>query len=505
MSPQSFPRMAADQAALVRTTGAVQAQLEKILFQRHPAREWGTFFTFGYRRTAWGLAISIVDIMPPAHGELNRRSSIVSFHPDYIARMLDAREQTRLGIGFVHSHPLGWGVTPSPSDDDMDTYFARVSAAYGSNQPYVSLIFNRTRDGPFEFSGRAFNRGQWMPVTTLHSVGRRLARYRNVLLPAVPRKLRGLPEDTLARWEALVGSDVGDYFSNARIGVIGCSGTGSPAIEAFARALIGHFILVDSQRLAPSNLERLHGSRATDLTGKSPPYKVAVMERLIHEINPTASVIAFVGNSLDDIVLDELLRCDLVLGCTDSQHGRAMLGDLAALYLVPAIDVGVLPRAKAGRITAQFVDIIRMGADDPCPFCQDRISVPELNIELMSDAEKERCRAAAKEATKRGLDGANYWAGDPPQLPSIGYLTTIAGAMAAGYGLNWLLGTAEMQHGRFQFDINAPEFAFVSDTTTARSNCACSQYRGHGDQGDRAVTKPPHFPKAVRTSNIQPS
>lgn len=498
MSTPSFPLFAENRTALVRTTGATQAQLEKLLFQRHPAREWGTFFTFGYRRTAWGMALSIVELLPPVHGDLDRNSSIVSFRPDYIARMLDTRERSALGVGFVHSHPRGWGVTPSSSDDDMDLYFARLGGPYGSGQPYVSLIFNRTKDGRFEFSGRAFDQGRWVAVTAVHTVGRRLEHHRNALLPAGPILPQARADDTLARWTALVGAGVSDYFANVRVGVIGCSGTGSPAIEALARALIGHFVLVDGQRLAASNLERMHGSRADDLDATNLPYKVTVMQRLIREINPAANITAFVGNSLDDAVLDELLRCDLVLGCTDSQHGRAMLGDLAALYLVPAIDVGVLPRGKGGRITAQFVDLIRLGADDPCPFCQGRISVPELSTELMSENEREQRRAAAKEAVRQGQEGANYWSGDPPQLPSIGYLTTVAGAMAAGYGLNWLLGTAEMPHGRFQFDLNAPEFAFVSDTATARRDCACSRYRGHGDQGDRAVTRPPHFPPAIR-------
>lgn len=498
-----FPPLARDQTVLVRLTRTVQDRLEKLLFQRHPKREWGTFFTFGYRRTAWGLSVSIVDLLPPIHGELDRRSPIVTFHPDYISRMLDVRDQTRLGIGFVHSHPLEWGVVPSSSDDDMDSYFTRVSAPYGSGQPYVSLIFNRTPAGNLEFSGRAFDQQRWFVVEALQSVGDQLRRYRNALI-AEPPLPNTTSEDPLARWTSLVGTEVRDNFLSARVGIVGCSGTGSPAVEAFARAQIGRMVLVDGQRIAPSNLERLHGSQASDLRCDPPPYKVSVLKRLIHEINPAAEVTAFVGNILDDEVFDELLRCDLVIGCTDSQHGRAALGDLSALYLVPVIDVGVLPKAQSDRITAQFVDLIRLGAQDPCPFCQGRISIPELNVELMSAEEKRRCRAAAIEATTRGDDGSNYWADEPPQLPSIGYLTTLAGALASGYGLNWLLGTARMPHQRFQFDLNAPEFGFVADTMGADPDCTCSRFRGHSDQGDRSVTRPPHFPPAFRVESESP-
>jgi hypothetical protein len=497
MKPR-FPTLIATRAARLRVAQPVWAALEKLLFHRHPSREWGTYFRFGDRRTPWGLAVSLVDLLSARPGELLRSSPIVSFSPEYISRALDERDSTRLGIGFIHSHPLDWGVTPSPSDDDMDEYFARLGRPYGSGQPYVSLIANRDRAGGLVLSGRAFDSDEWLQVSHLHISGTALERHRSPLWHSEVAPARERVAGVMARWTALAGEGAADRAAGATIGFVGCSGTGSPAIETFARAQVESFVLVDDQRFAVSNLERVHGSVHRDAEENPAPYKVDLMERMIREINPAARITKLVGNGLDDEVLDELLRCDLVIGGTDTLHGRALLGDLASLYLVPAIDVGVLPQGKDGRVTAQLIEITRYGVDDACPFCQGRISAAGLNAELMHPDERERCIAAAAEAIKRGEDGTAYWQGGPPQLPAVGYLTTAAGAMAAGYGLNWLLGTAEMPHQRMQFDLGKPDFAFVGLQHDRTCDCGCSKWLAHGDQGERSATMPAHFPRAVR-------
>lgn len=494
----TFPQFHARRVALLRVTEAARNALEKLTFQRHPHREWGTFFRFGYRRTSWGLALTYVEPLPPNPGELYRSSPIVSFNPDYISRMTDELDGNRLCVGVVHSHPRAWGVNPSPSDDDMDAYYARLFQPYAKGRPYLSLIVNRDEHGNFEFSGRAFDNGVWMPVTSCFTPGRTLERHRSALLPPVQFKPKATNEDALSRWESLVGPHVRERFAGAVVGIVGCSGTGSPAVEVLARAQVGEFVLVDSKRVSLSNLERLHGSRLADVLMETPPYKVEVMARLIREINPNARITALVGNVLDDIVLDELLRCDFALGCTDTLHSRAALGDFASFHFLPTIDVGILPTGHNGRVTHQYVDIMRLAPTDPCPFCRGRILPFALHIELMSEEEKQQRRDDAAAAEVRGDDGTNYWPGDEPQLPSVGYLTTTAGSLAAGYALNWLLGTATMPHSRIQFDIGAPEFAFAADETVRRPDCACARFRGLSDLAERSVTLPSHFPRAIR-------
>jgi len=475
-----FPELHGNRFALTRLSEDARKGLETLIFRRYPDREWGSFFRFGYRKTRWGVSLSFVDLLPPGPGDLNRNSPIVSFNPDYIGRMLDELDRTQLGIGVVHSHPQGGGVGQSGSDDDMDLYFPRLFGPYGQERPYASLILSRTVDSELFFSGRVFDDGQWIPVNTFFTAGRKLDSTRNRLLRDVVVSAEDASAAITARWDALTGRPVSPRLRRATVGIVGCSGTGSPALEMLARAQVGEFVLVDEQRGALSNLERMHGSRFEDLKA-SPPYKVEVMARLIREVNPAAKIKLLVGNALDDLVFNELLRCDVVLGCTDTLHGRACLGDLAALYLVPVIDVGVQLRGANGKVTSQLVDINRFGPGDPCPFCLGRIEPNALSAELMPPEERARRREAAAAAIHRGEDGTAYWSGDAPQLPTVGYLTTVAGSLAAGYALNWLLGTAEMPHSHFQFDIGAPEFGFAVDTTVQRPSCSCVRQWGFGD------------------------
>ena len=209
--------------------------------------------------------------------------------------------------------------------------------------------------------------------------------------------------------------------------MVGCSGTGSPAVHVLARAGVEEFVLIDPDGLARSNLERIHGSYFEDLNGERPPLKVELMRRMIASINPAARARCLAGNVFHENVVDELLRRDLILGCVDSYHGRAALSDLARHYLLPALDVGVLMDGRDGRVSSQVVEFTRYRPDDPCAFCRGRIDSTAMAFELMSDAEIAERSQQAEEARGRGDDPDAYLRGRPRQFHTVGYLTTAAG------------------------------------------------------------------------------
>ncbi|MCG3147666.1 MAG: hypothetical protein PCFJNLEI_01107 [Verrucomicrobiae bacterium] len=511
MKPR-MPQFSTDRHALFRIAEPERRNLEKLLFRRHPRREWGTFFRFGFRRTRWGLALSYVDPLPPVPGDLDRSSPVVEFRASYVNRALRECEARLFGIGVIHSHPqtsLTFGASPSPSDDDMDLYFAELFQTFSGGRPYCSLILNQTGTGALYFTGRAYDADHWMPVNAILCPGFPLARTTNALLDhgqSAPADANHCAESVTDRLDQLVTAEGRRRLASACVGIIGCSGTGSPAIEALARAQIGEFVIVDCQQFAPSNLERMHGSRYADVLADPKPSKVELMARLIWEVNPTASITAIVGNLLDPEVKDELLRCDLLLGCTDTYHGRAALGDLATHYLVPSIDVGVLMKGRNQTVTTQMVELTRYTPHEPCPFCSGCINNWWLAWELMDTDERERRRAAAQEAARRGDNPDLYWGGDEPQLPTVGYLTTHAGSLAAGYAINWIVGTADTPHSHFQYDVGAPQFGFVFIPRTRKAECACGRTIGHADQAEMSVTRPMHWPMSSRPdlSNVRP-
>jgi hypothetical protein len=266
-------------------------KLDRLIFQRYPAKEWGSFFRFGFRRTPWGLAASFVSTEPPKPGDLDRQSPLTVFRSRYILRAHHIVEDSNMAAGVIHSHPQGFDTFPSPSDDDMDDYYSKELERYGKGQPYMSIISARDRDGGFYLTGRVYDNGEWYPVTDLLTVGDELEhdfcqvrqQTSEAELDIAEEKQTAGAESFTARLEALLGKAASKRLSRSTVGVLGCSGTGSPAVHVLARAGVGRFILVDPQMLSHSNVERVHGSRFDDFRLDEPPAKVKSLARLIKE------------------------------------------------------------------------------------------------------------------------------------------------------------------------------------------------------------------------------
>ena len=494
-------RLAGDgRSAVARIRTSDRDELEKHVFQRYPSREWGTFFRFGWTRTPWGVAINYVDALLPGAGDLDRQTGMTTFRDQYSRRAFQAAAgKDRLAVGVVHSHPAGYETSPSPLDDDMDEYFARELAAYSGGAPYCSLILERNDATDLSFSGRIYDRGDWLPVGELLTVGPRLERQTSAIL-RLPVDADLADAATTERLESLMGTASARRLRGATVGVIGCSGTGSPAVHVLARAGVGNFVLVDPERLSASNLERLHGSFRRHLELSPLPFKVDLMREMIAEINPSARVTTFVGNILHENVFHELLRCDLVLCCVDSYHGRVALSDFASHHLLPSIDIGIAMNGKDGRLTEQVVDLTRFSPDLPCAFCRERVDSTALAQELMTDAERGERMKEAERAAERGDDPDQYWRNRPRQLHTVGYLTTTAGAMAAGYAEGWLTGAFEMPHESFQFDVGRERLGCVAPPQGRKPGCRCGSLVGWGEaaRSYRNVAIPRHWsPRAV--------
>jgi hypothetical protein len=309
---------------------------------------------------------------------MDRQVGLTRFLDQYSRRAFHQTAESPLAIGVVHSHPEGSGTSPSPIDDDMDSYFARELGAYGKGKPYCSLVLQRNSHTGFTFTGRVYDRGEWFPVEKVFKVGRTIELFHSQA-EVTQAALTEANEAVRARLISLLGFPSAIRLKDSTVGIIGCSGTGSPAAHVLARAGVGNFVLVDPQRFEDSNLERMHGSTWDHIGTEPPPYKVELVAALINSINPNAKITTLAGNLLHENVLDELLRCDLLLGCTDTQHARARLSDIAQHYLLPSLDVGVLMEGDNGKVTSQVCDITVYSPDLPCAFCCQRIDGIELS------------------------------------------------------------------------------------------------------------------------------
>lgn len=89
-----------------------------------------------------------------------------------------------------------------------------------------------------------------------------------------------------SRTQLLLGKEAMDALSRARVAVFGIGGVGGHVCEALVRSGIGHFDLIDDDKVCLTNLNRqIIATRKT--VGK---YKVEVMQERMLEINPDADI-----------------------------------------------------------------------------------------------------------------------------------------------------------------------------------------------------------------------
>ena len=222
--------------------------------------------------------------------------------------------------------------------------------------------------------------------------------------------------------------------------------------------------------------------------------KVVVARNLVHQIDPSIEVVALQGRLPQSEVVDAVVCSDIALGCTDQQHSRLALSDLAFRYLVPAIDCGVVLEGEDGTITGQVGQFVRLLAADPCVLCRNMIDPRRVAQELMSSEERAQRTAAAAEAQIRGDDPDPYWQQER-QINTVGYLTSAVGAMLAGYAIGWLTRRFDPPFERLQMNFVAPFLDVTDLPQKQRSECACARFRGWADQSsaDALVSAPSHW------------
>lgn len=373
----------------------------------------------------------------------------------------------------------------------MESYYSQLLKAYTSERPFVSLIFGKSSTGQLSATGRIFWKDKW------YSVNRFVVENRQVSLRNY-EKVSHLSEEALGPIRRLASQfslEAAEALAGATGGIVGASGAGSPCVELLARAGVGKIIVVDPEVFEDSNLERVHGSAYTDIASKTP--KVSIAGRHIKSINPDCEVVLIKGRIPRIEVFNQLLLCDILLGCTDLHSSRVTLSDLSKRFLLPVIDVGVLMEGKEGVITGQVIQVNRLFPTDPCVYCRNMVNSRIVSQELMTPQEVDKYRGEAEKAKEEGRNPQLYWI-DVPQLNTVGYLTTMAGGLVVAYVIGYLTNRVEMKSNRVEIALSPHGIKIVERTEGFDVDCRCSNNCGVGDQDVMAIvsSSPEHWPEA---------
>ena len=171
-----------------------------------------------------------------------------------------------------------------------------------------------------------------------------------------------MSEVRFSRTALLVGSEAMAKLSNSRVAIIGLGGVGSYAVEALARAGIGHFTLVDFDVVGESNFNRqLH---ALNHTLGEP--KTEVMKKHIEDINPAAEVITY-PVFLDSTNREEILKeQDFYLDAIDSLGPKCGLLEYAVKNNFKIISV----MGSGNRLNPEEIHLAPLNETVNCPLAR---------------------------------------------------------------------------------------------------------------------------------------
>ena len=165
------------------------------------------------------------------------------------------------------------------------------------------------------------------------------------------------------RLKILVGEKGLEALRNAKVAVCGVGGVGGYATEAVVRSFVGDVVLVDGDKVAPSNLNRQIVATESSV-GKS---KVSVMAHRAAEINPLVNVTALETFITSENVAElPLWDADYVVDAIDDVAAKVALIAEARRRGVPIISA----MGAANRLDPTAFRLADISETHTCPLAK---------------------------------------------------------------------------------------------------------------------------------------
>ena len=357
------------------------------------------------------LAADGVDYVPGHRGDYMLTA-------DFVRRCAVSCADEGLAYLAVHNH----AGTDSVYFSDIDM------ASHRRGYPALLDILSGLPVGALVFARNAVAGDIWLStdrqVQLDHAVV--VGRSQDRLYPA-PRRPTA-PDPQYDRQVRLLGDRGQHILATQKVAVIGAGGAGSLINEYLARLGIGHLVVVDFDRLDPTNLPRVVGTRRTDLRPRCLPHalarrlrekgalKVTIARRVARQANPNIRFDPIAQDVTDPAVTEHLMDCDAVFLAADSMQARLVVNALCHQYLIPTWQVGVKVQANptSGEINDVFSVVRQLVPGESCLWCNGLVSPARLAEEAAS---------AIQRAAQRYVDDI--------AAPSVISLNAVAASHAA--------------------------------------------------------------------------
>jgi len=336
------------------------------------------------------LARDGVDYVP---GERGYRMLTARFVTEQATRCRDA------GLAYLAVHNHGGTDHVAFSPDDL--------ASHRRGYPALLDVLDGPPVGALVFARNAIAGRLWI------GANRQLELNEARILGSCIKTLYPGPFDTPApmdpaydRQARLFGDRGQQILARLNVAVIGAGGSGSLVVEYLARLGVGRFVVVDPDRLDPTNVPRVTGSTHLDamtfLREQGRPRwlqrvgaalaapKVRVMRRLIRRASRGAHVTAIMGDFVDDGVARAVLDCDYLVLAADSMQARLVFNAIVHAYLIPGVQIGakVPVDPTTGEVGTVFTVSRPVSPSVGCLWCNGVITRGGLQREAETDAER---------------------------------------------------------------------------------------------------------------------
>jgi len=180
----------------------------------------------------------------------------------------------------------------------------------------------------------------------------------------------------------LFGEDGQRRLASKRVAIMGLGGLGAPVALQLAYFGVRRYVLADGDVVTKSSLNRLLGATDADVTDSTA--KVAVAERQIRAIQPTAEVAAISMPLEAGEVQAALAGVDITIGCLNHDSARLHLLERASELGIPYLDLAT--DTGEGYYGGRVVFAV---GDSGCLSCRDILDQEELARAAMDDEQRQ--------------------------------------------------------------------------------------------------------------------
>jgi hypothetical protein len=374
-------------------------------------------------------------------------------------------ESNGLGAVICHSHPEG--LTYSPSDDHGEQRIVGTLRNFiPSNAPTASLLFS-----PNGVTGRVWVPGKRSPVplTEIIVIGRSV---RRITLNHSPKSVQ--VDHVYDRQVRAFGRDGQILINNARVGIVGIGGTGSPVAEQLVRLGVGDIVIIDPDVYDDTNVTRVYGTYPKSRIWRWLSFlrkqtsKAGLVAAHLRKINPETKIQVIPLSVVITDAAKKLLDRDVVFLCTDEHWGRSVVNQIVHQYFIPAINLGANITSNDGVISAAVGTIDLLRPDNPCLWCSQFLKSERIAAE------------STPRSKRRELQREGYIQDVDTKAPSVISITTAVAGMGVSM-FNQLITDFMGNTGNVsRLNYNVLDGTVRRGTTMISNDCICKQVRGFG-------------------------